>query len=239
VLWYKAWLETRARFLTLLATVTTLCGFFVYHALGGLVPGWRLGRDFDRLLFVNQQILVFLWIFGVVLLGMGGIVREKANGTSSLTLALPVSRARLVGIRVGLGIIEAIALGVAPWTAVFIVSSLAGMPILITQVGLYLLLLVGGGLVYFAAAVLVSSLVSGEYTAPSVAFGVILLPTILSDAYLPLFLNNRRLVTGAFSVDTITFLLSGHLPWLGILASLSAAGLLLWASILVVQRREF
>lgn len=158
MLWYKAWLETRARFLTLLATVTALCGSFVYHALGDLVPGWRLERDFDRLLLVNQQILVFLWIFGVVLLGMGGIVPEKAIGTSSLTLALPVSRARLVGIRVGLGIIEAIALGVVPWTAVFIVSSLAGMPILITQVGLYLLLLVGGGLVYFAVAVLAGSL---------------------------------------------------------------------------------
>ena len=239
MLWYKAWLETRARFLTLLATVTAVCGFFIYHAQGDILPGWRLERDFDRLLLINQQILVFLWIFGVVLLGMGGIVREKAIGTSSLTLALPVSRARLVGIRVGLGIIEAIALGVVPWTAVFIVSSLAGMPILITQVGLYLLLLVGGGLVYFAAAVLVSSLVSGEYTAPCVAFGAILLPTILSDAYLPLCLNNRRLVTGSFSVDTITFLVSVHLPWLGILASLFAAGLLLWASILVVQWREF
>ena len=239
MLWYKAWLETRARFLTLLATVTAVCGFFIYHAQGDMLPGWRLERDFDRLLLINQQILVFLWIFSVVLLGMGGIVREEAIGTSSLTLALPVSRARLVGIRVGLGIIEAVALGVVPWTAVFIVSSLAGMPILITQVGLYLLLLVGGGLVYFAAAVLVSSLVSGEYTAPCVAFGAILLPTILSDAYLPLCLNNRRLVTGSFSVDTITYLVSGHLPWLGILASLFAAGLLLWASILVAQRREF
>ena len=239
MLWYKAWLETRARFLTLLATVTAVCGFFVHHGLGDMTPGWRLERDFDRLLLVNQQILVFLWIFGVVLLGMGGIVREKAVGTSLLTLALPVSRARLVGIRVGLGIIEAIALGVVPWTVVFLVSSRAGMPILITQVALYLLLLVGGGLVYFAVAVLVSSLVSGEYTAPSVAFVAILLLTILSDAYLPLYLNNRRLVTGAFSVDAITFLLSGHLPWLGILASLFATGLLLWSSLTVVQRREF
>ena len=239
MLWYKAWLETRARFLTLLTTVTAVCVFFIYHAQGDIIPGWRQERDFDRLLFVNQQILVFLWIFSVVLLGMGGIVREKAIGTSSLTLALPVSRARLVGFRIGLAIIEAIALGVVPWTAVFIVSSLAGMRILITQVALYLLLLIGGGLVYLAVAVLVSSLVSGEYTAPSVAFGAILLPTILSDAYLPLWLNNRRLVTGAFSVDTITFLVSGHLPWLGILASLFAAWLLLWASIIVVQRREF
>jgi hypothetical protein len=54
----------------------------------------------DRL----QQILVFLWIFVVVLLGMGGIVREKAIGTSSLSLALPV-RARLMGVRVAMGVI--------------------------------------------------------------------------------------------------------------------------------------
>ena len=239
MLWYKAWLETRARFLTLLVTVTAVCGFFVYHGLGDMTPSWRLGRDFNRLLFLNQQILVFLWIFGVVLLGMGGIVREKAIGTSSLTLALPVSRTRLMCVRVGIGVVEAIALGLVPWTAVYAISSLEGMPILISQVGLYLLLLIVGGIVYFAAAVLVSSLVSGEYTAPSIAYGAILLPTILSDVYLPLFLNNRRLVTGAFSVDTITFLVSGRLPWLGIAASLSAAGLLLWASITIVQRREF
>ena len=95
----------------------------------------------------------------------------------------------MYGVRVGIGVVEAIALGWVHWTAVYVISSLAGMPILITQVGLYLLLLIAGGLVYFAAAVLVSSLVSGEYTAPFVAFGAILLPTILSDVYLPLFLK--------------------------------------------------
>src|SRR2546423_510321 len=64
---------------------------------------------------------------------MGGIVREKATGASLLTLSLPVSRALLLGVRVGVGVLEAIILAVVPWTAIFLVSSHAGMPILVAQ----------------------------------------------------------------------------------------------------------
>lgn len=236
MLWYKFWLETRARFLTSLATLTIFCGVFVHHAQGLLRPQWK--SDFNRLLFVNQQYLVIMWILASVLLGMGGIVREKAVGTSSLTLSLPVRRATLLGARVGVGLAEAIALGVLPWLTVFVISAWAKMPILITQVGSYVLLLVGGGLVYFAMAVLVSSLVSGEYTAPALAFGVVLLTAILFDNWLRRF-NVWRLVTGDFSIDRNTFLLAKHLPWTGILTSLSVAALMVLASVLVVERREF
>jgi ABC-2 type transport system permease protein len=198
----------------------------------------ELKSDFNRLLFVNQQFLVIMWVLAVVLLGMGGIVREKAVGTSSLTLALPVTRRRLLGVRVGMGVLEATVLGVVPWVAVFLVSFFARKPILITQVASYVLLLVGGGLVYFALAVLISSLVSGEYTAPALAFGIVLLAAMLFDAWLRQF-NVWRLVTGDFSIDRSTYFLSGHLPWLGILSSLSIAALMLLASNFVVQRREF
>jgi ABC-2 type transport system permease protein len=236
VLWYKAWLETRSRFLTCLATLTLFSAIFVHHAQGLLRPEWK--SDFNRLLFVNQQFLVIMWILAAVLLGMGGIVREKAVGTSSLTLALPVSRAHLLGVRIGMGVLEATVLGAVPWVAVFFVSFLARKPILITQVASYVLLLLGGGLVYFAMSILVSSLVIGEYTAPALAFGVVLLAAMVSDAWFRPF-NLWRLVTGDFSIDRSTYLLSEHLPWLGILASLSVAALMLLASTLVVQRREF
>ena len=179
-----------------------------------------------------------MWILAVVLLGMGGIVRERAIGSSSMTLSLPVSRARLLCIRIGMGVLEAIALAVAPWTTIFIVSALSRMPISISQVGFYVLLLIGGGLAYFAMAVLVSSLVEGEYTAPAVAFGLVLLTVIVFDAWLRPF-NLWRLVTGDFYIDRQTYLLSGHFPWLGTLASLSASALMLLASVSVIQRREF
>jgi hypothetical protein len=61
---------------------------------------------------------------------------------------------------------------------------------------------------------------------------------MLFDAWLRQF-NLWRLVTGDFSIDRSTYLLSEHLPWTGILSSLSVAVLMLLASTIVVQRREF
>ncbi len=236
MLWYKAWLETRSRFLTCLAVLTVFCAFFIHHAQGFLRPEWK--TDFNRLLYIAQEYVVIVWVLSVVLLGMGGLLREKAAGTSSLTLSLPVSRAHLLRVRIAVGILEAISLGVVPWVTIFLVSSAGGMPVLLRQVAFYALLLVGGGLVYFAMAVLVSSLVEGEYTAPAIAFGLVFLAAILFDAWLRRF-NLWRLVTGDFYIDRHTYLFSGHFPWLGTLASLSAAALMLLASVSVIQRREF
>src|SRR5437879_13331334 len=85
------------------------------------------------------------------------------------------------------------------------------MPISITQVGSYIVLLTGGGLVYFAMAVLVSSLVVGEYTAPAVAFGVVLLSVLVFDNWIPRF-TAWRLVTGSFRNGRKNFLHGRHLP---------------------------
>lgn len=248
MLWYKVWLESRSRFLSSLVTLTIFCVVFVHHALYvaclNTLPCseqvFHFGRksDFNFLLFVNQQYLAFMWVLAVILLGMGGLLREKALGTSSLTLSLPVSRIRLLAVRAGLGVVEAVALGMVPWIAVYTVSLFAKVPILITQVGTYVLLLIGGGLVYFAMAILVSSLVSGEYTAPTIAIGIVLLGAILFDSWLRRF-NVWRLVNGDFSIDKSTYLLSQHLPWLGILASISVAALMLLASAIAVQKRDF
>lgn len=235
MLWYKAWLETRSRFLTCLATLTIFCAVFVGHAQTLLRPEWT--SDYNRLLFVSQQYLVIVWVLAVVLLGMGGIVREKAAGTSSLTLSLPVSRNRLVMSRVGLGLFQAIALGIVPWATIFLISSLAGMPVLISQVAFYLVLLTAGGLAYFAMAILVSSSVEGEYTAPAVAFGLVLISAIVFDAWLRPF-SLWRLVSGDYCIDRQTYLL-WHFPWRGTLASISAAVLMLLASMRIIQKREF
>ena len=235
MLWYKAWLETRSRFLTCLATLTIFCAVFVGHAQTLLRPEWT--ADYNRLLFVSQQYIVIVWVLAVVLLGMGGIVREKATGTSSLALSLPVSRNRLLLSRVGLGFFQAIALGIVPWTTIFLISSIARMPILFSQVPFYVALLIAGGLAYFSMAILVSSLIESEYTAPAIAFGVVLISAIVFDAWLRPF-SLWRLVSGDYCIDRQTYLLS-HFPWRGTLASISAAVLMLLASMRIIQIREF
>jgi ABC-2 type transport system permease protein len=236
VLWYKGWLETRSRFLTCLIVLTGFCAVFIHYTQAYLRPEWR--EDFHRLMLVAHQYLVIIWIISVVLLGMGGLVREKASGSSSLTLSLPVSRAHLLGVRVAIGVLEAITLGVVPWVAIFLVSSAGGMPIQFQQVRFYVLLLVSGGLVYFAMAVLISSLVEGEFTAPAVAFGLVFLATNLFDLWLRDF-NLWRFVSGDFYLDRNTYLFAVTFPWKDTIAWLAVAAVMLIASVKILHEREF
>src|ERR1700722_15721169 len=242
MLWYKAWLETRGRFLACLITLTLFCFIFVHHAQeiafrgdGPLRPGGL--ADYYRLLFVNQQFLVIMWVVSAVLLGMGGLVREKALGISTFTLSLPVSRTRLFGVRVTLGIFQAAALAILPWCAVFLASMSAGLPIRVSQVSFYVFLLLGGGLSYFAMAIFISSFVEGEYTAPAISFGVVLLTAIAFDAWLRPF-SLWRLIAGDLSIDRRTYLLASF-PWRGVSASLTAALLMLLLSLHRIRRRDF
>jgi ABC-2 type transport system permease protein len=236
MLWYKAWIETRARFLSCLGGLVFFCTIFVHHAQTLIWPGMK--SEGYNVLFAAHQFLVLMWILSVVLLGMGGLVREKAVGASSFTWVLPVSRAYLVGVRIVTCFLETIVLGIVPWLAIFLVSSLTHMPILFTQVCFYILILIGGGSLYFALAVLVSSLVSGEYTAPAVAFGLVFASTIATDVWLRPF-NPWRLVSGDNYVDRTTWLLVGPVPWAGIFVSLCTASLILAASVVITQKREF
>jgi ABC-2 type transport system permease protein len=243
VLWYKAWLETRGRFLACLVTLTGFCFIFVHHAQEIAFRGDGLVRmggpaDYYRLLFVTQQFLVIMWVLSAVLLGMGGLLREKAPGVSTFTLSLPVSRRRLFGVRVAMGLVQVTALGVLPWCAVFLASFSANLPIRIAQVSSYVVLLLGGGLSYFAMAILISSLVEGEYTAPAVGFGFVLLTAIAFDAWLRPY-SLWRLITGDLSIDRRTYLVSPDLPWRGVLLSLAAAMAMLFLALQRIQKRDF
>jgi ABC-type transport system involved in multi-copper enzyme maturation permease subunit len=236
LLWYKAWLETRTRFGASLLALTLFCGLFVHHALELMRPEWRSG--FQRLLYIMQEFIAILWILSVLLVAMGGVVHEKAIGTSSLTLSLPVSRGRLHRTRVGVGLLEAVVLGVVPWLTIFMVSVHANMPVLLTQIGFYVALLVSGGLVYYAMGILVSSLIEGAYTATAVAIGLAFLSVTVEDVWFKQW-SLWRFLTGNFCIDPHTFLLSAHFPWLGTLACLFATALMLFTSTKVIQRRDF
>lgn len=240
MLWYKAWLETRWRFLVCLALI--LLPAYEFFHLGTTLRSWEVDEPFPyfRRLFYSHAGSATVWQFAAIFLGLGGLVRERATGSSSLTLTLPVSRGRLVGVRVGVGVVEATALAVAPWVANLLTSAFRGTPFSASQAACCILLLAGGGMVYFAMAVLVSSVVEGEYTAVAIAFGVVILAYALSrDVEWLKALNLFPLVTGSGYVNKETFLFPEALPWSSILASLSVAGLMVFASIAIIQRREF
>jgi ABC-type transport system involved in multi-copper enzyme maturation permease subunit len=144
MLWYKAWLETRSRFLICLLGMVALCSASVLY--GDRNVAYEVGSDYyNYVLFEGHQLLVLMWTLATTLIMTGGLLREKANGSSSFTLALPVSRRRLMVVRICTGLTQAFVLAIVPWVAMFSVNSVFGKTRSFSQAGCYLLLLLGGG----------------------------------------------------------------------------------------------
>src|ERR1700682_798039 len=113
MLWFRAWMETRARFLISLLGIVALCSYSVFHGDREALSYTKIDYYYAVLHF-GHSLLATMWVVAVTLLTMGGLLREKAVGTSSFTLALPVSRGRLMGVRIAVGMIQAMVLVMVP-----------------------------------------------------------------------------------------------------------------------------
>lgn len=238
MLFYKAWIETRARFIAALFGTTLVTSVVLYHFEAVMDPPVLYS---DRFVSTTDQYVMGMWLLSVILFAMGGLIREKAVGESSFTLSLPVSRTRLLGIRIIVGMLQAILAAVLPWVAIVFITNNAGKPFPVSQAALYLLLLVSGGLVYFALAILISTVIEGEYTVPAIAYGLTVLTVILfgNISYTDPYLNIGKFMTGGFLFDTRTYLLRPEIPWPGLIACWSAAALMLFVSIKITARYDF
>jgi ABC-type transport system involved in multi-copper enzyme maturation permease subunit len=238
MLWYKAWLETRSRFLISLVGMVALCSVFVLHGDRNVID--EVSPDYyNYVFFAGHQILVMMWALAVTLIMMGGLLRERATGSSAFTLALPVSRTRFMMVRICMGLAQAVVLAIVPWVAMFMIGDIFGKTHSVSQAAFYLLLLLGGGLVFFAMAVLISSLISGEYTAPVVSFGAVIITAVaLSSATLRRY-NPWEFMNGSAYLNRQTNLLVPPVPWLQAAIYVFLAGLLLALSVRVIQQKEF
>jgi ABC-2 type transport system permease protein len=237
MLWYKAWLETRARYLISLVGMTVLCGLRVGYDNLDALPHAQLSYYYHVLHGANS-LLILMWLMAVVLLTMGGLLREKAVGAASFTLSLPVGRTRMATVRIAMGLVQAISLAAIPWSSMLLTARLTGKVHPIDQAWFYLVLLTGGGMVFVGLGLLVSSLVEGEYTAPVVTYGIMLLLTVALGggwrAYSPV-----EFMMGTSFFDRHSGLMVGPIPWkfAGVLAVVAAV--LMAASVVAIRKREF
>jgi ABC-2 type transport system permease protein len=234
MLWYKAWLETRARFCIALVLCVALCCELVIA-----LP--RSGITDDRMTALHgvNFTLAFVWIMSITLLMMGGLLGERANGSSSFTLSLPVSRLHLISVRIAVGLIQGVALAAVPWVAMLVAAGVVGKGRSLSQAGFHVFLLLAGGVVFLAAALLLSSFIEGEHTAPIVGLGaIIMLAYILSGKdlipYSPL-----SFMMGLQYYNYRTSLLTGSLPWLHAMVFVAVAACLFAISVKGIQRRDF
>ena len=215
--------------------ITGLCSYRVYELDKSAMP-WTNSAFYYFVLHSGHQLLTVLWLVAVTLLMMGGLLQEKGAGVSAFTLSLPVSRRRLMTVRICAGVIEAAVLAVIPWAAMFTVATLTGQTHPFDQTGFYLVLFAGGGAVFACMALLVSCLVEGTYTAPMVSLGIVLIcgnaPKSL-DALNPLGFMWASHHTGPSNV------LIGPVPWGQFAAYIGVALLFIGMAMKFIEERDF
>ncbi|MDQ6788643.1 MAG: ABC transporter permease subunit [Acidobacteriota bacterium] len=257
---YKAWLETRFRFFIGVAMTLGICAFFVVgnplivaHWKEDLIyrpelynPPWLFTAMDDYPFFIHhflfQDFLQKVWVLFAILIGFGGISRETAQGAAGFTLSLPVSRNRLMIDRTIVGFLEITIIGFLGCLAIPLLSFFIGKSYPLSQVIIHGLLLVGGGCVFYALSLFLSALIQGEYIPAFAGIGFVSVIYFLMQPYADgapepkflKFINITKTISGVSQVDTLN-----NIPWLGLIFSLLLGIALFWASLKIIEKRDY
>lgn len=259
-LWYKAWLETRTRFLVAVIVTVAVCAFFTLahtwienNWQRDLIehpeydnPAWflRAMRDYPFFIYhyVYADFLQKIWVFLAVLLGIGGLSREAAHGTAGFTLSLPISRLRLFATRALVAVAELFALTVIALAAIVIGSWVMRLPYPIDHGLLHLATLFVGGLVFLAASLCLTEFVEGENTPVVIALGAVGLLYFVMQPYVdgaPLDWFAVPFAIPKLMAGPSDITHAGDVAWAGFVASLAAAALFTALGIRRMQRSDY
>jgi ABC-type transport system involved in multi-copper enzyme maturation permease subunit len=254
MLWRKAWLETRWRFLTGLGLLTVLAAGNVYEyvATQALLPGIsytppanatpiegfireaiELQKDFRGFMFFQtfKQNLTQLGVVFAVLLGCGGLLSEARKGSVLFTLSLPVTRRELMGVRSAAGLGQCLAIALVPPLVIPVLAPTIGQRFGLVDA------LAHGVCLFFVAAVFFS-LAS-------------FLSTLFADIWRPLLLSIViaclaglvQVVAPDFGIFRVmsgeTYFRTGSLPWSGLLTGAVLSAALLYSATETTERRDF
>lgn len=168
-LWIKAWRESRARFLSSAVAISFFCVAFLLGA--------RRSFPLPEMPDVPLPYSAFVWetLYGgtpwttllftliALILGLGGLMRERVFKTAAFTLALPVSRLQLVVSRATVGLLEVAALALIPALLIPTLSrALVHQPYPVSEALNFALLFTAGGAAFFAAGFLWSTMFSAR-----------------------------------------------------------------------------
>jgi ABC-2 type transport system permease protein len=172
MLFYKAWRESRARFLMCAGIALVFSVSFLVRARTQFpVPeypqlpytGFVWANVFSGAVLGGNAI-AFSYVS--LLLGLGGLQRERAGGTAVFTLGLPVTRRRLVGARAAVGLLQMVSVAVIPAVILPALSPLiTGRPYSMVQAMSFASLYVAWGAVWYAVGLCWSTILAAEFAA--------------------------------------------------------------------------
>jgi ABC-2 type transport system permease protein len=245
MLWYKTWRETRARLMIGAIALAWVCFVIILTHSGNRA---HANPPMSYIEYIWQSVYKgyvrdFFTIL-VILLGGGGLLQERAHNTVGFTLALPVSRLRLLSVRAAVGLTEVIFLALVPALVITVFSPLLAEPYPLSQALQYSVLWIAGGTVIFGAAVLFSTILAGEYSGWVVCFLCIMLySAAVHITALQRFprLNLFKIMSGSEMAyfNSARHVLIGPLPWLAISMILAIALGFLAAASHFTQRQDY
>ncbi len=227
MLWYKSWLETRWRFIFSVGAIFLI-------RLPGL---FRDPPPADRLWFGLQLGSTLICIFAALFLAGAGINSQTTyaatsgfHGSMLFTLSLPVSRRRLFFVRAAAGAIEAglviaAMVGLTLYWAPFAVSASqvfqSGVRVLVCALPVY------------ALSALLACVFDEvwQFTGATMCLAALWM------------LQSRSDLLARFSplrgLSLVSYPATAPMPWAPLIASVAAAAVLLSASVLILDRKQY
>jgi ABC-type transport system involved in multi-copper enzyme maturation permease subunit len=254
MLWYKAWLETRWRFVIGIALlmVSAASAVWSYPQVVKLLPmverlntsdgiarevqkAADLARSYRGYVWSQwfQQNMGQLWSLFAVLIGAGGLLSRSAGGGTLLTLSLPVSRRRLIGTRAATGLAELFVMAFVPSLLVPLLSPVIGQRYAIGDALVHAGCAFVAGSVFFSLAFLLSTVFSDVWRPWLIALCVVFGLSLIR--FVP--------ALGALNLISVmsaeSYYRTGGLPWLGLLASAVLSMAFLYGAATNIARRDF
>ena len=255
MLWHKAWLETRWRFLIGLVILTVMAGFDVYEyvVVQRMMPlaesvlsgadSSPLGTAIREAVAVQREFRGFIWyntfrdnltLMGVlfaVMLGCGGLLAESKKGSALFTLSLPVTRRQLLGARVGTGLAQCFAIAMVPPLVIPLLAPAVGQQFSVIDALAHGLCLFFVGALFFSLASFLSTLFGDIWRPLLIAVFIACLAAVAQFVMPEL---------GLFKVMSgESYFRNGSLPWMGFVTSAVLASALLYSAAETLERRDF
>ena len=253
MLWHKSWLETRWRFVLGLAVL--VCGaagvVLAYPEVKRLLPmvaadpstelgrlireAAELARDYRGYVWSRWfgEELSHLWTLFAVLLGSGGLMSQSVRGGALFTLSLPVSRSRVLAARAAIALAELVVLALVPTLVLVALSPAIEESYPLGDALVHSACLVIAGSALFSLAFMLSTVFSDLWRPPLIA---LLVAVVLG-------LLDKVPALARFSVFRVmhaeSYFRGDGLPWLGLVASVAAAALMLHTAARNVARQDF
>lgn len=254
MLWYKAWLETRWRFLIGFAVVmcSAAGAVFTWPKVLQLMPlmptvdvGGEIGRRIREAVELSREYRGFVWsqafrqnlpemaTLFAVLLGTGGLLSQTSGGML-FTLSMPVSRRRLLGVRAATGLLELLAMALVPALVIPLFSPAVGETYSLSAALVHCICLFVATSVFFAFAVFLSTAFTDVWRPLMIALGVAIGIALFEGLLMP------GSSAGIFAVMTgERFFRTGSLPWAGLFLCAAASMAMLYGATLNLAHRDF